>query len=147
MAAGLLAAIVTAAIFGVLALRTTGALFLMATMVLAQVLWGVYYRWRSVTGGRWGVNRWISASQFSLWDTTNFYYFSRTHAPALGALNVLFGHPLVTRFRGYASESAHAGAGVYNTWWYGVRRFRSGRGVRWVAGLLRHAATLLIRRN
>jgi branched-chain amino acid transport system permease protein len=51
IAAGILAAAVVSAIFGLLALRATGAYFLMATLALAQVLWGLAIGWRSVTGG------------------------------------------------------------------------------------------------
>ena len=49
--AGLLAAALTAVLFGLLALRTRGSYFLMITLALSQVLWGVAFGWRSLTGG------------------------------------------------------------------------------------------------
>jgi len=40
-----------AALFGLMALRATGIAFLMITLALGQTLWGVAYRWVTVTGG------------------------------------------------------------------------------------------------
>ena len=42
---------VLAMLFGYLALRTSGLGFLMITLALGQILWGVAYRWASLTGG------------------------------------------------------------------------------------------------
>jgi branched-chain amino acid transport system permease protein len=43
-------------IFGLLALRATGLGFLMITLALGQILWGLAYRWVSVTGGDNGLS-------------------------------------------------------------------------------------------
>ncbi len=40
-----------AALFGLIALRASGLGFLMITLALSQVLWGLAYRWVSVTNG------------------------------------------------------------------------------------------------
>ena len=45
----------TAAVFGVLALRASGLGFLMITLALGQVMWGAAYRWVGLTGGDNGV--------------------------------------------------------------------------------------------
>ena len=45
-----------AAVFAVLALRATGIGFLMITLALGQILWGIAYRWASLTNGDNGVN-------------------------------------------------------------------------------------------
>jgi branched-chain amino acid transport system permease protein len=52
-AAGAAIALTTAlsAAFGVLALRATGLGFVMITLALGQILWGVAYRWVALTGG------------------------------------------------------------------------------------------------
>ena len=42
---------VLAMLFGFLALRASGLGFLMITLALGQILWGVAYRWASLTGG------------------------------------------------------------------------------------------------
>jgi branched-chain amino acid transport system permease protein len=44
------------AVFAVLALRSTGIGFLMITLALGQIVWGVAYRWASLTNGDNGVN-------------------------------------------------------------------------------------------
>ena len=49
-------AVAMAAIFAVLALRSTGIAFLMITLALGQILWGIAYRWASLTRGDNGVN-------------------------------------------------------------------------------------------
>ena len=48
--------LVAAAVFAVLALRSTGIGFLMITLALGQIVWGVAYRWASLTNGDNGVN-------------------------------------------------------------------------------------------
>jgi branched-chain amino acid transport system permease protein len=44
-----------AAFFGVLALRARGLGFLMITLALGQVVWGIAYRWVGLTGGDNGI--------------------------------------------------------------------------------------------
>jgi branched-chain amino acid transport system permease protein len=46
----------TSAVFAVLALRSTGIGFLMITLALGQIVWGVAYRWASLTNGDNGVS-------------------------------------------------------------------------------------------
>ena len=50
-AAGVLVSVVIAALYGLLALWTSGVYCLMITLALAQVLWGIAYGWRTMTGG------------------------------------------------------------------------------------------------
>jgi branched-chain amino acid transport system permease protein len=54
--AALAATTAIAAVFGVVALRATGISFLMITLALGQILWGVAYRWADVTGGDNGLS-------------------------------------------------------------------------------------------
>jgi branched-chain amino acid transport system permease protein len=77
--AGLLVAALTATLFGFLALRTRGSYFLMITLALSQVVWGVAFGWRSLTGGDDGlpeVPRPNLGLPWSLTDETPFYYFT-----------------------------------------------------------------------
>jgi branched-chain amino acid transport system permease protein len=69
---------VLAALFGVVALRATGISFLMITLALGQIVWGVAYRWADVTGGDNGLSGLTRPSPFgiALSDPTRFYYFS-----------------------------------------------------------------------
>ena len=78
------AAIVTAiiiglaatAVYAVLSLRSTGIGFIMITLALGEILWGLAYRWISVTGGDNGIN--VSGRPapfgYSLAVPTHFYY-------------------------------------------------------------------------
>jgi len=45
-----------AALFGLFAIRATGVYFLMITLALGQCVWGLAYRWNSLTGGDNGLN-------------------------------------------------------------------------------------------
>ena len=54
--AALVVTLATTAIFAVLALRATGIGFLMITLAIGQILWGIAYRWVTLTNGDNGIN-------------------------------------------------------------------------------------------
>ena len=56
IAAALTASLVTTAGFAALSLRSTGITFIMITLALGEILWGLAYRWISVTNGDNGIN-------------------------------------------------------------------------------------------
>ncbi len=51
---GLLAAVLLAAVFG-LSVRTIGVYFILLTLALGQIVWGVAMRWTTFTGGENGI--------------------------------------------------------------------------------------------
>ena len=53
---GILIGAALAAIFGLLAIRASGVYFLMITLALGQCVWGLAYRWNSLTNGDNGIN-------------------------------------------------------------------------------------------
>jgi branched-chain amino acid transport system permease protein len=53
---GMAVAALLAAFFGLFAIRATGVYFLMITLALGQCVWGLAYRWNSLTGGDNGIN-------------------------------------------------------------------------------------------
>jgi branched-chain amino acid transport system permease protein len=53
--ASLAASVLTSAVFAILALRAAGIGFLMITLALGQILWGIAYRWADLTNGDNGV--------------------------------------------------------------------------------------------
>jgi branched-chain amino acid transport system permease protein len=53
---GIASAAALAAVFGLLAIRASGVYFLMITLALGQCVWGLAYRWNSLTGGDNGIN-------------------------------------------------------------------------------------------
>jgi branched-chain amino acid transport system permease protein len=70
---GLLAALAISLIFAALAVRTHGVYFLLLTLALGMVVWGVCQRWTSVTGGENGLRG--NARPAMLADPVVFYYF------------------------------------------------------------------------
>ncbi len=52
---GIVASILTAALFAIIAIRTTGVYFLMVTLAEGMIVWGIAYRWASVTGAENGI--------------------------------------------------------------------------------------------
>ena len=54
-ALGVLAATALAAVFAMLAVRTSGVYFLLLTLALGMIIWGVCLRWTQVTGGENGM--------------------------------------------------------------------------------------------
>jgi len=53
---GILIGAALAALFGLFAIRANDVYFLMITLALGQCVWGLAYRWNSLTGGDNGIN-------------------------------------------------------------------------------------------
>ena len=70
---GILGATAVAAIFGALAVRTSGVYFLLLTLALGMVVWGVVFRWTSITGAENGI-RGVNRPDL-IKDPIVFYYF------------------------------------------------------------------------
>lgn len=70
---GIAGATAVAAIFGALAVRTSGVYFLLLTLALGMIVWGVVYRWTSVTGAENGI-RGVTRPA-AIQDPTVYYYF------------------------------------------------------------------------
>jgi branched-chain amino acid transport system permease protein len=70
--------IAMAAFFGVIALRATGLGFLMITLALSQVLWGLAYRMSNVTNGDNGIAGLTRPAPFgiSIDSAASFYWFA-----------------------------------------------------------------------
>jgi len=52
---GVMAATLVAVIFGTIAVRTSGVYFLLLTLALGMIVWGICLRWTQVTGGENGL--------------------------------------------------------------------------------------------
>lgn len=70
---GLAAALAVSFIFAALAVRTSGVYFLLLTLALGMIVWGVCLRWTSVTGGENGLRG--NSRPEILTDPIVFYYF------------------------------------------------------------------------
>jgi branched-chain amino acid transport system permease protein len=65
-------------LFGAIALRATGLGFLMLTLALSQIIWGLAYRWVSITNGDNGISGLTRPSPFGidLEISSHFYWFT-----------------------------------------------------------------------
>jgi len=118
--AGVAAATVTAALFGLLALRAQGSYLLMITLALAQVVWGIAFGWRWLTGGDDGlpgVPRPASGLPWSLADGLRFYYFVLVMFVVAGAaLWLIVSSPFGRALRGIRESERRMEVLGYNTW-------------------------------
>lgn len=108
-----------AGLFGVLALRASGLGFLMITLALGQILWGVAYRWVDVTGGDNGIR--LPARPVPLGLPLDrpapFYFFAlAVFALALLAMTRLAGSPYGAALRGTRDQPRRMSALGYNVW-------------------------------
>jgi branched-chain amino acid transport system permease protein len=69
---GVLAATAVGAVFAVLAIRTSGVYFLLLTLALGMVIWGICLRWTTVTGGENGLRGELRIGLFA--DPAIFYW-------------------------------------------------------------------------
>ncbi|TAI63499.1 branched-chain amino acid ABC transporter permease [Bradyrhizobium sp. Leo170] len=72
IALGILCTTLLAAVFALLAIRTSGVYFLLLTLALGMIVWGLCLRWTSVTGGENGL-RGIGRPDL-IADHISFYY-------------------------------------------------------------------------
>jgi branched-chain amino acid transport system permease protein len=59
---GVVAATMLAMVFGLLAVRTAGVYFLLLTLALGLIVWGVCLRWTQITGGENGIRGGLRAA-------------------------------------------------------------------------------------
>jgi branched-chain amino acid transport system permease protein len=120
--AGLAAAAATAALFGLLALRTRGSYFLMITLALAQVVWGIAFGWRGFTGGDDGlpgVPRPAVGLPWSFADGGRFYYLVLVvFALSAAALALVVRSPFGRALVGIRESEGRMAMLGYHTWLY-----------------------------
>ncbi len=120
LAAGLVAAGMTAAVFGLLAIRATGTYFLMITLALGMVVWGLAFRWVSLTQGDNGISgipRPELGLPWSLWGPLPFFYFTLVAAMvAWFLLALLVASPFGLGLLGIRESESRMRALGYNVW-------------------------------
>jgi branched-chain amino acid transport system permease protein len=111
-----------AALFGLLALRAEGSYLLMITLALAQVLWGIAFGWRALTGGDDGlpgVPRPGAGLPWSLADGQRFYYFVlAVFALATALLGLVVRSPFGRALVGIRESERRMQVLGYDTWRY-----------------------------
>jgi branched-chain amino acid transport system permease protein len=127
--AGVALAALTATLFGLLALRTRGSYFLMITLALSQVAWGIAFGWRSLTGGDDGLPNIPRPAlglnlPWSLDGSTPFYYFTLLLV-ALGTFLLVrtVASPFGYALRGIRESESRMLALGYNVWRYKLAAF------------------------
>jgi branched-chain amino acid transport system permease protein len=110
---------VASAVFATLALRATGIGFLMITLALGQIVWGVAYRWASLTNGDNGVNVSTRPTVFgwSLAGADSFYYATLVvFLLAVISMAVFVRSPFGAALRGTRDQPRRMNALGYNVW-------------------------------
>jgi branched-chain amino acid transport system permease protein len=116
---GLVVALVGTAGFAVISLRATGIGFLMITLAIGQILWGLAYRWVSLTNGDNGINVAARPAPFgvSLADPASFYYATLlVFLLALAAAWIFVNSPLGASLKGTRDQSRRMTALGYHVW-------------------------------
>lgn len=128
-----------AALFGLVALRATGLGFLMITLAIGQVLWGLAFRWVAVTNGDNGLSG-LTRPQplgFSLDDAAPFYYFTLTIAAgAIAAMALFVNSAFGAVLRGTRDQPRRMSALGHNVWLVRYLTFVTAGFFGAVAGLL-----------
>src|ERR1700730_7032970 len=114
-----LVTLLTSAVFAVLALRSTGISFLMITLALGQIVWGIAYRWADLTNGDNGVSISTRPAPFgiSLAGAPSFYFATLVvFLLALGAMAAFVRSPFGASLRGTRDQARRMTALGYNVW-------------------------------
>ncbi len=112
--AGVVAATLVAALFGLLAVRTSGVYFLLLTVALGMVVWGICLRWTGVTGGENGL-RGQDMRPALLLAREHFYWFVLgVAALAAWGMQRFVGSPFGLSLRGIRDSESRMRALGYN---------------------------------
>ena len=107
--------------FNVLTLCARGTYFLMITLALSQVLWGIAFGWRSFTGGDDGlpgIGR-PTIAGFSIAGEIPFYYFTLiVFGVSLWLLTLIVRSPFGRALVGVRESETRMGVLGYNVWAY-----------------------------
>ena len=117
--AALATTVVAAGVFAVLALRGTGLGFVMITVALGQIVWGVAYRWISLTNGDNGISITGRPSPFglSLASPRSFYWATLVvFLLAVGSMAVFVASPFGASVRGTRDQPRRMNALGYHVW-------------------------------
>ncbi|MCD6043428.1 MAG: branched-chain amino acid transport permease [Burkholderiales bacterium] len=116
---GVLIGAATAAFFGLFAIRASGVYFLMITLALGMCVWGLAYRWNSLTGGDNGLNMpgRPAFGGFALAnDITFFYIVLGFFLASFFALQLLVASPFGKSLVGIRERELRMRILGYNTW-------------------------------
>ncbi len=131
---------ITAAIFGLLAIRAKGPYFLIITLALAQVLWAIAFKWRSLTGGDDGlpgIGRPEIGLGINLKADPHFYYLTWViFLLFLLAFSILINSPFGHTLRGIRESESRMKALGCNVWLYKYLAFIFAGSLAGISGVL-----------
>jgi branched-chain amino acid transport system permease protein len=119
IAGALVLTLAAAAVFAVLALRGTGLGFVMITVALGQIVWGVAYRWISITNGDNGIaiRGRPSPLGLSLTSPASFYWATLiVFLLAVTSMAVFVASPFGASLRGTRDQPRRMNALGYHVW-------------------------------
>ena len=116
---GVAVTLVASGVFAALALRGSGLGFVMITVALGQIVWGVAYRWISLTNGDNGITIQGRPRPFglSLASPPAFYWATlAVFLVALGSMAVFVRSPFGASVRGTRDQPRRMNALGYHVW-------------------------------
>jgi len=119
IAVALVVTLLAAALFAALALRGTGIGFVMITLAIGQIVWGVAYRWISLTNGDNGISVTGRPSPFglSLATPAHFYWATFTiFLAAMASMAIFVASPFGASVRGTRDQPRRMNALGYHVW-------------------------------
>jgi len=119
IAGALVLTLLAAAVFAVLALGGTGLGFVMITVALGQIVWGVAYRWISLTNGDNGIaiRGRPSPLGLSLTSPASFYWATLiVFLLAVASMAVFVASPFGASLRGTRDQPRRMNALGYHVW-------------------------------
>ncbi len=119
VAVALAVTLLAAAVFASLALRGTGIGFVMITLAIGQIVWGVAYRWISLTNGDNGISITGRPSPFglSLDAPARFYWATfAIFVIAMGSMAIFVASPFGASVRGTRDQPRRMNALGYHVW-------------------------------
>jgi branched-chain amino acid transport system permease protein len=111
--------LLVAGLYAALALRGTGIGFVMITLAIGQIVWGVAYRWISITNGDNGISVTARPSPLglSLASPAHFYWATLVvFLAALGSSAMLVASPFGASLRGTRDQPRRMAALGYHVW-------------------------------
>jgi branched-chain amino acid transport system permease protein len=115
----LAAGLASMAVYAVLSLRATGIGFIMITLALGEIIWGLAYRWISITGGDNGINLHGRPEPFgfAIESATAFYYMALVvFLLAFAAVTVFVRSPMGAALMGTRDQPRRMNALGYHVW-------------------------------
>jgi branched-chain amino acid transport system permease protein len=107
------------ALYAVLSLRSTGIGFIMITLAIGEILWGLAYRWISLTGGDNGINLHGRPAPFGFDINTAdaFYYMTLVvFIVAVATVATFVRSPLGAALKGTRDQPRRMNALGYHVW-------------------------------